>query len=200
MHLYQSKKAISKREQLNRPFYLFDSKKFYKIYLNNFRLLMGDRKMLRRIAIIFGALAVIGCAGGGGDGDGDAEIKTVVYERQIDGSYVFSTNDAQYADPDGATFSAYQVTGAPSGAFEYCVDMVKYTGDRDGGYGLVFQREDAQNYWVFKIDVFGNYYLSKVLGGQEYAKLTPHWKTATALHQGYGTTNRIEIAYERNRC
>lgn len=158
--------------------------------------------MVRRMMLFCGALAILGCAGGGGGGggvpggNGDPEITTVFYEKQDDGSYIVSTNDAQYADSDGTTFFAYQMTGAPSGSFRYCVDIVKYAGSRDGGYGVIFQREDARNFWVFQIDAFGNYYLAKVLEGREYAKLDPYWKRDTSLRQSYGTTNRIEIAYD----
>lgn len=157
--------------------------------------------MMKRIMSICVAVALAGCAatgsgGGGTGGNGEAEITTVEYERQTDGSYVLTTNDAQYADGDGTAFFAYQMTGAPSGAFRYSVDMVKYAGSRDGGYGLVFQREDASNFWVFLIDAFGSYYLAKVLDGREYAKLESYWKRAPELRQSYGTTNRIEIAYD----
>jgi len=137
-----------------------------------------------------------GSPGGQGNGGKPPAIETREYEAQADGSYLFCVNDPSLIDSDGTTFFAYDTGTTEGGAFRYGVSLCKSYGNENGGFGLIFQRTDEADFWVFDIDVRGYYYLAKVSGGVEYAAFSTPWQYSTALHTGYGTTNLITVDFD----
>lgn len=156
--------------------------------------------MRKFLLIVFVPTLFLSCNFGLTEGQGNGGkmpvVETHEYESQEDGSYLFCVNDPDLIDSDGTTFIAYDADSAESGAFSYGVSLCKSYGNENGGFGLIFQRTDEADFWVFDIDVRGYYYLAKVSGGVEYAAFSTPWQYAAALHTGYGSTNLITVTFD----
>lgn len=136
--------------------------------------------------------------GGSSDDGTPAAIVTEKYTKQSDGSYFFSVNDTKEIDSDGKTYYCCNATPAGTGVFTYTVKLRKDSGAQNGGFGVVFQKTDSKNFWVFNINVLGSYYLAKVVDGGINEMSSLSWVFSPFLTPGYGKTNEIRIAYLGN--
>lgn len=131
-----------------------------------------------------------------GGGETVATINTITFGNQSDGSFLFETNDPANIGSAGKTFFSYDDSVTENGAFVYTVQIIKRYGNQNGGFGLIFQRVDSSNFWVFNIDVNGYYYLAKIVDGNVTAVFSPPWKFSNQITEGYGTSNIISVVFD----
>lgn len=125
-----------------------------------------------------------------------APVVSHIYQEQTDGSHLFETNDGANTGGDGTTFFCYDPL---SKTFPFEVKLQKSSGNANGGYGLIFQRLNKDNFWVFNIDVQGKYYLAKVVDQVVHEAFSdPAWRLSGFLKTGYGSdgSNTIKISFD----
>lgn len=160
--------------------------------------------MLRIVVRATGALliaaALTSCTldssgfGGGGGGSVDTPVVTTNFAVQSDASYLFQTNDTANR---GKTFFYYSTPVATS-SFPLEVVVSKSYGASVGGFGVIFQRQDASNFWFVDIDVRGYYCVGQVVAGTityVTSANSSYWVQGSSLATGYGNTNDLRIDF-----
>jgi hypothetical protein len=145
------------------------------------------KKVLTLVAIGF-SLLFIGCAGGGGDSD--PTYATVMWEPDGSGFRQFYTDDPQYY----SYWFAYSIGGLfedPMGTVE--TEVKKVSGYANAAYGIIFCRQDWDNYYKLVISTTGGYRFSKLVTGVDI-ELIP-WTASSNLLTGYGVVNKIKVDF-----
>ncbi len=155
-------------------------------------------------AFFLGFAAVLaGCSLGGtaspsSSAKGDsAAVLTKQFEAD-GGAYVFQTNDVNNR---GQTF-LFSSNAVSTSEYPLEVTVSKLSGGAAGGYGVIFARQDANDFWFADIDVASNYAVGKVASGV-ITYLTSSgsstWVSSAALSPGYGVPNTIKVGFDGSK-
>lgn len=155
------------------------------------------QKMRFAIFGLFAAL-LMACSLEGGPSPSDSSTTTVPSTtRQFEqdgGGYVFETNDK---DNRGHTF-VFSSDAVSTSKYPFEVMAAKAGGGVAGGYGVVFARQDANDFWFADIDYAQNYVVGQVSAGTiTYLTLSGSstWVHSDALVAGLGFSNTIKIDF-----
>jgi hypothetical protein len=151
------------------------------------------------IALLFGATLTCCTLDGpalapGSSGSTATPVSTKTFEAQSSSTYLYQTNDVANR---GKTFFYYSAAVSPT-SFPLEVKVSKSYGASVGGFGVIFQRQDASNFWFVDIDVRGYYCVGQVVSGTiNYVTSanSSYWVQGSSLATGYGNPNDLRIDF-----
>ncbi|MDX1615962.1 MAG: hypothetical protein R3300_16735, partial [Candidatus Promineifilaceae bacterium] len=112
------------------------------------------------------------------DEDGRSEI--------VDGALVITVdvpNTIQFATLTEAEFADFVAE----------VDVVQLQGDLQSSYGLLFRMQEDGRFYRFDITGDGRYIVEQRTISGEWRRLTPDWRSSSALVSGLNSANRLRV-------
>lgn len=118
-------------------------------------------------------------------------VVTIEWEEDGNGFRQFRTNDSQW---DGWTFWYYTGSSNQDPMDTVEAQVKKVSGSTNGGFGMLFCWNDHDNFYVYAINVAGEYSVFKRVAG-EWTTIID-WPTSAAVNTGFGTLNTLKVTYE----
>ena len=141
---------------------------------------------MKKVWILPLLLLIIACMNPSSGGD---NIETIWWEEDSDGFVQFCTNDSGYLNRSMGTWSENYLS-----VLDTCeIDTYKVSGNRWGGFGMMFCVQDFDNFYGLLIDIEGYFMIFKIEYGS--FRMISDWTFSPLLNLGYNSINRLTVQF-----